>query len=290
MVKYNIAVLNSGELQKEGFKLLNKDISLTQCLRLAKDDGDKYIAIQPNSSSPQTTANIRGICYTSSSFNPLTSSDAADGTYEVYMVPEGDCTTLECLKNNTKITLITEIKNIRKQIGEKKDLMRDINIRLYAIENNLPLSEASQKYRLQQQKANISNEQKTLNEKLQLLNEQLGALSSTSENANITLADKNRLLANVNTKIQQSYGKLDSVNSQINTATQDIYRNNVDYERKMQIVKTLKAIVIILFIMILVMIVYFGVIYAQQNYPDSFETFNAGLNKIGFGNNNNPFI
>ena len=97
------------------------------------------------------------------------------------------------------------------------------------------------------------------------------------------------MLANVNTKIQQSYSKLGNVNSQINTATQDIYQNNMDYERKNQIVKTLNAIIIILFILMMVMATYYGVIYAQQNYPDSFEFVNNSLNKMGFGNGNNPF-
>jgi hypothetical protein len=288
MVKYNIAVLNSKELSKEGFnKKISNDISLKNCITIAKDENAKYVAIEPDKSSTSSGINIQGKCYSSTTFNPLASSDAADGTYEVYLVPDAACKTDDCLQNSAKSALITEIKKIRKEIGEKKRVMDDINVKLFAMENKVTLSEASEKFKLQQQQAKIANEQKILNDKMTGLSGQLDALNTTSLNANMQLADKNRLLANVNTKIQQSYSKLGQVNSRINTTTQDIYQNNMEFERKNQIVTTLKAIIIILFIMMMIMATYYGVIYAQQNYPDSFEFVNNSLNKMGFGNN--PF-
>ena len=66
MVKYNIAVLNSKELSKEGFnKKISNDISLKNCLTIAKDENAKYVAIEPDKSSNSSGINIQGKCYSS---------------------------------------------------------------------------------------------------------------------------------------------------------------------------------------------------------------------------------
>lgn len=286
MVKNNIAVLNSKDLKKEGFtKKISNDITLKQCLTLAKEDGATYVAIEPDNSASAVEIDTRGKCYSSTTHDPFNSTDSPDGTYDVYIV--SDCKDNDCLKNSQKAALITEIKSIKKEIAKKKQLMQDVNVKLYSVENNVSLSKASDKFRLKQEQVRLANAQQSLNVRMEGLSGQLQALSTASQNANVQLADKNRLLANANTKIQQSFNKLGSVNSKINTATQDIYQNNIDYERKEQIIKTLKSIIVILFIMMLIMIAYYGVAYAQQNYPDSFESFNNSLNSMGFGNN--PF-
>ena len=287
MVNYNIGIIQKNSLDSRKFKKIGTNLSLQNCLRIAKSEGHKYVAIEPDSSSKNNNGiNITGTCFSGDSYDPIKEADS--GTYQVFNVPDADCKTDDCLKNNSKSVLVNEIKQIQKQIDNKESSLDDVKVKLFAIENGIPMSDANQKWRLQQEQAKIKTQSAELQQKVNTLQQHLHSLETASSSANMQLADKNRLLATVNSNINQSTTKLGTINDQINTITQDIYTNNREYENKEQIVKALKALVIVFFILCLVMVVYYGVKFASSNYPDSFAGFNNTMSNWG-AQNLNPF-
>ena len=287
MVNYNIGTIEKGSLDSRKFKKIGTNLSLQNCLRIAKSEGHKYVAIESDSSSKNNNGlNKTGTCYSGDNYDPIQEADS--GTYMVYNVPDSDCKTDDCLKSNSKAVLINEIKQLQKQIGKKETSLDDVRVKLFAIQNGLTVADANQKFKLEQEQAKIKAQSTELQEKVNTLQGHLMSLTNASSSANMQLADKNRLLATVNSNIQHSTTKLGTINDQINTITQDIYSNNRDYENKEQIAKTLKALVIVFFILSLIMVVYYGVGFAQNSYPDAFAGINNAMSNWG-AKNLNPF-
>jgi len=114
---------------------------------------------------------------------------------------------------------------------------------------------------------------------------QLTTIARNSE-ASLSLSDKNRLLANVNSNIQQKFTKLEDVNNKINTITQDIYSNNIEMKRKEYIIQTLKVIIIIVILMTLVLMIYFGMEIIENKYPNVIKNITNNFNR----NNQNLFF
>ena len=114
---------------------------------------------------------------------------------------------------------------------------------------------------------------------------QLTTIARNSE-ASLSLSDKNRLLANVNSNIQQKFTKLEDVNNKINTITQDIYSNNMEMKRKEYIIQTLKVIIIIVILMALVLMIYFGMEIIENKYPNVIKNITNNFNR----NNQNIFF
>ena len=114
---------------------------------------------------------------------------------------------------------------------------------------------------------------------------QLTTIARNSE-ASLSLSDKNRLLANVNSNIQQKFTKLEDVNNKINTITQDIYSNNMEMKRKEYIIQTIKVIIIIVILMALVLMIYFGMEIIENKYPNVIKNITNNFNR----NNQNIFF
>jgi len=290
MSKYYIGTIDSNNLVKKGFSKVGNGISLLRCLNMAKTEGKGFIAIEPDSSSKNNSnINITGTCYIGDHFDPIDDQGSNDATFEVYPVSDAKCDVdMDCVKGNTKTILINEITKLRKQISDKKNDLDTIKIKLYSLNNNVSVTDAKTQYKMKQEQIALGAKSAQLQDQLNTHSQQLLVLTNASSSANDQLADKNRLLANANTNIQQTYNRLNNVNSQINTITQDIYRNNIDFERKEQIAKTLKSIITIMAILFFVMIIYFGVSFAQTNYPEAWEGLGNTVQQT-FDLGDNPF-
>ena len=135
-----------------------------------------------------------------------------------------------------------------------------------------------QEYKNNIQIAELTAKLAELNAKKTLLEKHKMDLSARNSEASILLSDKNRLLATVNSNIQQKYTRLEDVNNQINTITQDIYTNNLETKRKENIIQTLKVIIIIVIIMAVILIIYFGMEYVETNHPNAITNLTNKLN------------
>jgi hypothetical protein len=274
--KYNIGTLNETTLATGnpnlGFINVSSDISIKDCISTAKSNNNKYIAF--SNIGVITSLDTRGKCYRGDNYNPIVNPDDTTGTlFDLYGVPDV-CTTIDnCLKGNSKTILEKEYANITALIKANQKEKNDVQIRLLAIEKNLPYASAEQEYNSNLQITELRNKLDSLNEKKELLEVHKLSLSARNSEASILLSDKNRLLATVNSNIQQKYFKLEDVNNKINTITQDIYTNNMEMKRKENIIQTLKVIIIIVVIMATILLIYFGIEQVESNNPGFFQNF-----------------
>jgi hypothetical protein len=279
--KYNIGTLNAETLGILGFTLVNNDITLKNCINGTKltDVNAKYVAI--SSSAPANDPlNIRGTCYKGIYYNPKVNPDDNSGTlFDMYAIPSTTCENLnDCLIENSKKILVDEKKEIEAEVY-------DINVRLWAINKKKDYQTAAQEYNQDIVTTNLQARLAELNTRKAALNKQKLSQSARNSEASILLSDKNRLLATVNSNIQQKYTKLEDVNNKINTITQDIYTNNLEMKRKENIIQTLKVIIMIVLLMAVVLIIYFGMEIIEEKYPNAMNNMVNNLNK----NNNGIF-
>ena len=294
--KYNIGTINETKLTGQsptglGFQVVNNgnNISLKDCINLVKGaEGanlqSKYVAIPTNAQMiiPNDPLSLTGKCYKGSLYNPIINDDDKPGAdvslFDIYGIPTGQCTNLNnCLKDDSSGTSIAILNQEKRDIDQLIDRTNkekdDVLIRLLAIQKNLPYASAEQIYKNDIEKAELQIKLDALNKKKEALEAHKLSLSARNSEASILLSDKNRLLATVNTNIQQKYTKLEDVNNNINTITQDIYTNNMEMKRKENIIQTLRVILIIIVIMIVILMIYFGMEIIESNSPGSFTNF-----------------
>lgn len=280
--KYNIGTLNTTELGNLGFSVVDSDITIKNCIARVKNDDRniKYIAIQNNPSG--TGLDMRGICYKGINYNPIINIDSTDGKlFDIYGIPDS-CTTIEdCLMSNSNRILKQEFDTITKLIEANEKEKKDVEIRLIAINKGKTYGDAESEYNKGVQTTKLNAEIKILDEKILILESHKGSLLARNSESSILLSDKNRLLATVNSNIQQKYTKLGEVNNKINTITQDIYTNNLETQRKENIIRTLKVIILIVIIMAVILIIYLGMQFTEKNYPDIYNSINSNFNKAG---------
>jgi hypothetical protein len=287
--KYNIGTLNEATLATGnpnlGFQVVNggRNITIQDCINaikgaeLSSQIKSKYVAM--SSTATGTGLGMTGKCYKGSNYNPIINPDDTTGTgtgtlFDIYGMPEGACDTVDnCLKGNSKTILDKELKDITDLITANQREKDDVQIRLLAIEKSIPYASAEQIYKNDIEKAELQIKLDALNKKKEALEAHKLSLSARNSEASILLSDKNRLLATVNTNIQQKYTKLEDVNNNINTITQDIYTNNMEMKRKENIIQTLRVILIIIVIMIVILMIYFGMEIIESNSPGSFTNF-----------------
>ena len=276
--KYNIGTLNETTLSTLGFANVSTDITIKDCIGTAKQNNNKYIAF--SNTGTTTGLDMRGKCYRGNNYNPIINPDNTSGAlFDIYGVPDGECTTVEnCLKGNAKTILDKELADITALITANQKEKDDVQIRLLAIEKNKDYATAEQEYKNNIQIAELTAKLAELNAKKTLLEKHKMDLSARNSEASILLSDKNRLLATVNSNIQQKYTRLEDVNNQINTITQDIYTNNLETKRKENIIQTLKVIIIIVIIMAVILIIYFGMEYVETNHPNAITNLTNKLN------------
>ena len=278
--KYNIGTLNDTTLQRLGFSVVNNNITLQNCINGTKltDPNAQYVAIS-SSASAGDPLNITGLCYKGINYNPKVNPDDTSGTlFDIYAIPSTQCLDVNnCLISNSKKILDNEKKEIEAEVY-------DINVRLWAIENKTDYKTAEDQYKDDIDKKKLNLQLVELKKKKEMLESHKMSQSARNSEASILLSDKNRLLATVNSNIQQKYTKLEDVNNKINTITQDIYTNDMEMKRKENIIQTLKVIILIVLLMAVVLIIYFGMEIIEEKYP------NAMNNMVNNLNNNNQSI
>lgn len=289
MSKFYIGTIDSANLEKKGFSRVGKSISLMRCMNTARYEKKKFIAIQPDNPSNNSTINMIGTCYVGDRYDPIDDQGSSNASFEVYPVSEVSCNAdMDCIKKNTQTVLINEMTRLRQDMKKRKRDLEDVKAKMLSINNNISLSDARTQQSMQSSRERLAKQSAHLQEILTSHNKQLMALTMTSTNANEQLADKNRLLANINSNIERSFDRLGDVNDRINKATQNIYKNNMELEGKEQITKTLKSIMVVMLLLFLVMIIFYGVGMARERFPDFGNKLNNAFNKYGMPEN--PFI
>jgi len=284
--KYNIGTLNEATLATGnpnlGFTVVASDSTIRDCITSAKSSNNKYIAFL--NSVPITSLDSRGKCFRGNNYNPIVNPDDTTGTlFDLYGVPDSVCTTTttikECLQGNANTILDKEKADIEKLIEANKKELNDVQIRLIAVNKSVPYATAEQEHNNNIKIAELTAILTELNSKKSLLEAHKLDLSSRNSEASILLSDKNRLLATVNSNIQQKYTRLEDVNNKINTITQDIYTNNIEMKSKENIIQTLKVIIMIVLLMAVVLIIYFGMDYVEANHPETFKNIANNFNR-----------
>ena len=281
MANYYIGTINPNNLANLGFTTNFGRLQLKTCFDYANIYNKwgynfNYIAFLPDNPSDNSLQTV-GQCYAGkSSYNPLTDNVGnMIGAYRVYKVDS--CVEDSCIKSNSKSVLRDAILQQKNTMNSTKTNIDKLEVRLTAIDDNIDEATASSKYNENKQKKErdqMSNQQK---EQLDQYQEFLQDIRMSHTNSKQLLSDRNRLIASTSSNIQTSTDKLEDLNNQINEANQEITKNNLEFEQKNKIITSLQAIIGIFFVLLLLMIIYYGAIYAKDAYP---ETYNSVANQI----------
>jgi hypothetical protein len=277
MENYYIGTMNGYFLKKFGFRLLSENISLRNSFiegyKIKMKDGSDCIAFLENDKNSKITLDSIGKCYIAKvEENP---SDAYENSnYRVYLLGQG-CEFTEktldesCQKNITKGTLKYLI-----DLDEKK--LNKMKTRQLSITDNIDDAKASEK--LSQESNNQGSSKESNNELIAQYQELLNNIRHSHKNSKQLLSDKNRLISSTSSNIQTSTDKLEDLNNKINEANQEIAKNNSDFEKKNNIITTLRAMITIFFILLLIMIVYYGALYTRDVYPETYNSISNSIN------------
>lgn len=257
--------------------------TVADCLNYLKlsGQGDKKLAFWPDSNSREG----KGWCYTTTSkYNP--DSDNSSGNMEIYQIssnPSCDRITDQNVNICTSLDYDKFLKakeQLSSEINAKQNSLRDYEVAIYSLEKGISNEQArTDLENLEREKRRKADSEK-IKEKIELHNKQLMTLTNSMSNQGIQLSDKNRLLATTNSNIQKKFLTLTNVNDQINTLTQDVNESNQNLERKDQIIKTLKAMIIILFILFVVMIAYYFSGNLENQFPNTFGAIKGTITNI----------
>ena len=281
MANYYIGTINPNNLANRGFNTDIGKLALKTAFNYANIYNKwgynfNYIAFLPDNPSNNSLDSI-GLCYMgNSTYNPLTDSVGnAIGAYRVYKVDT--CVEDSCIRSNSKSVLRDAILQQRNTLNSSKTNIDKLEVRLAAIADNIDESVASTRYSENKQMKEREQQTKEKQERLAQYQDLLMNIRLSHKSSKQLLSDKNRLIASTSSNIQTSTDKLEDLNNKINEANQEIAKNNVDFEKKNNIITTLRAMITIFFILLLVMIVYYGAIYTRDSYP---ETYNSIANTI----------
>lgn len=285
-----IGTISPNNLANRGFTTnLGIDLSLRSCFDTAnvynrpislnnnRSLNLNYIAFLPDNPS-NNSLQSKGQCYAgNSSYNPLTDSVGnAIGAYRVYKVDT--CVEDSCIRSNSKSVLRDAILQQRNTLNSTNTNIDRLEVRLAAIADNIDDATATSRLtqnRQQQERNQVSIQQK---EKLNEYNDLLHNIRLSHNSSKQLLSDKNRLIASTSSNIQTSTDKLEDLNNKINEANQEIAKNNSDFEKKNNIITTLRAMITIFFILLLVMIVYYGALYTRDAYPETYNSISNTIN------------
>lgn len=276
MENYYIGTMNGYFLKKFGFKLLSEKISLRNSFiegyKMATGGSD-CIAFLPDDKNSKITLDSIGKCYIAKvTENPTDAYENSD--YRVYFLGQG-CKFTEkildesCQKDNTKAILKYLI-----ELDEKK--LNKMKTRQLSITDNIDDAVASTK--LAQESNNQGSSKESNNELIAQYQELLNNIRLSHKNSKQLLSDKNRLISSTSSNIQTSTDKLEDLNNKINEANQEIAKNNSDFDKKNNIITTLRAMITIFFILLLIMIVYYGALYTRDIYPETYNSISNSIN------------
>ena len=281
MANYYIGTISPNNLGNRGFNTSFGRLTLKTAFDYANiynswNSNFNYIAFLPDNPSNNSLDSIGQTLMGNSTYNPLTDNVGnAIGAYRIYRVDS--CVQESCIKSRSKGVLRDAILQEKNIVDSSKLNIDKLEIRLTAIDENIDESVASTRFA--ENKQNKEREQQTKEEQERLAQYQdlLTNIRLSHKSSKQLLSDKNRLIASTSSNIQTSTDKLEDLNNKINEANQEIAKNNVDFEKKNNIITTLRAMITIFFILLLVMIVYYGALYTKDAYP---ETYNSITNSI----------
>lgn len=281
MANYYIGTISPNNLGNRGFNTSFGKLTLKTAFDYANiynswNYNFNYIAFLPDNPSNNSLDSTGQTLMGNSTYNPLTDNVGnAIGAYRIYRVDS--CVQESCIKSRSKGVLRDTILQEKNIVDSSKLNIDKLEIRLTAIDENIDESVASTRFA--ENKQNKEREQQTKEEQERLAQYQdlLTNIRLSHKSSKQLLSDKNRLIASTSSNIQTSTDKLEDLNNKINEANQEIAKNNVDFEKKNNIITTLRAMITIFFILLLVMIVYYGAIYTRDAYP---ETYNSITNSI----------
>jgi hypothetical protein len=282
MANYYIGTINSNNLANKGFNTKIGKLSLQTCLISANSYNNNqgtnynYIAFLPDNPSDNSLQSDGTCTMGNSTYNPLI--DNVGNMIDAYRVYKVDsCVDDSCIKSESKSVLRDTILQQQNIIDSSNTNIDKLEVRLSAIDDNIDDATASSRYaeNKNNEKTNkMSNQQK---EQLDQYQDLLHNIRLSHKSSKQLLSDKNRLIASTSSNIQTSTDKLEDLNNKINEANQEISKNNIDFEKKNKIITSLQAMITIFFILLLIMIIYYGAIYTRDAYP---ETYNSITNQI----------
>jgi chromosome segregation ATPase len=200
----------------------------------------------------------------------------AIGAYRVYRVDS--CVEESCIKSKSKSVLRDAILQQKNTLDSSKSNIDKLEVRLTAIDENIDESVASARYSENKQRREREQQTKEKQEQLAQYEDLLNNIRLSHKSSKQLLSDKNRLIASTSSNIQTSTDKLEDLNNKINEANQEIAKNNSDFEKKNNIITTLRAMITIFFILLLVMIVYYGALYTRDAYPETYNSISNSIN------------
>jgi hypothetical protein len=288
MANYYIGTINPSNLENRGFNTNFGKTSLQTCFdsanvyntpsTLNNYQGSKfnYIAFLPDKSSDNSLQSTGMCSMGNSTYDPLVDNVGnMIGAHRVYKVDS--CVEDSCIKSKSKSVLRDAILQQQNTIDSTKTNIDKLEVRLTAINDNIDEATASSRYidnKKKKERDQMSNLQK---DQLDQYNELLNNIRYSHKSSKNLLSDKNRLIASTSSNIQTSTDKLEDINNKINEANQEIAKNNIEFEQKNKIITSLQTMITIFFILLLIMIVYYGAIYTRDVYP---ETYNSIANQI----------
>lgn len=288
MANYYIGTINPSNLENKGFNTNFGKTSLQTCFDSAnvyntpstlnnyQGSNFNYIAFLPDKPSDNSLQSI-GMCSMGNSiYDPLVDNVGnMIGAHRVYKVDS--CVEDSCIKSKSKSVLRDAILQQQNTIDSTKTNIDKLEVRLTAIDDNLDEATASSRYTDNKQKKERDQMSNLQKDQLDQYNELLNNIRYSHKSSKNLLSDKNRLIASTSSNIQTSTDKLEDINNKINEANQEIAKNNVEFEQKNKIITSLQTMITIFFILLLIMIVYYGAMYTRDVYP---ETYNSIANQI----------
>jgi len=282
MANYYIGTINPNNLANRGFDRNAGIIQLRECIYNAnitgRDSDLNYMAFLPENPSNKSFESM-GNCWTSrnSTYNRLTDDVGnINEAYRVYKIGR-NCSDDDCIKSNSKSILRDEILQQKNTIDSTKTNIDKLEVRLTAINDGIDDATASSRYAANKQNEETNKLSNLQKEQLDQYQDLLHNIRLSHKSSKQLLSDKNRLIASTSSNIQTSTDKLEDLNNKINEANQEISKNNVDFEKKNKIITSLQSMIGIFFILLLIMIIYYGAVYTRDVYP---ETYNSISNQI----------
>lgn len=281
MANYYIGTISPNNLGNRGFNTNFGRLTLKTAFDYANiynrwNSNFNYIAFLPDNPSNNSLDSIGQTLMGNSSYNPLTDDVGnAIGAYRIYRVDS--CVQESCIKSRSKGVLRDAILQEKNIVDSSKTNIDKLEVRLTSIDENIDESVASTRLSENKQKREREQQTKEQQEQLAQYQDLLTNIRLSHKSSKQLLSDKNRLIASTSSNIQTSTDKLEDLNNKINQANQEIAKNNIDFEKKNNIITTLRAMITIFFILLLVMIVYYGALYTKDAYP---ETYNSIANRI----------
>lgn len=262
------------------FVLFNEFATVAEGIRYIQNNPLKGYYLGFKGTEPQKAGRYdeKGRCYwLKEGINPglLKASTNMNNNVELYAVPiSKNCVPvnekiiMDCLRTLPSFQISDEINTTQAKINELNEQLYKLNLKNYGLKNNLSDNIAKSYYDARTTNNKLSPIKQELEQKLEVYRNYITALTAASNNANVQLSDKNRLLSSTNTDIKKKFSRLEDVNAQINTITQELYDEQKRMERKEQILKTMKILILILVILLVMMLVYYNSEKITNKYPE----------------------